>query len=174
MELVDATAAGRLAPCEVDPSFADRFRQAIGRFASGVTIVTTQVGDRLYGATVAAIASISVDPPMVMACLNRASSTGMAMRHSGKFALNILPEGADDVARKFACQNEDKFAGVDVAISAAGYPLLEQALAHITAEVTREVEVATHIAFFGEVHEVGFRAGRPLAYYRGRFTRLTP
>lgn len=148
------------------------FRDVIGHFASGVTVITTTVDDELHGTTASAVSSLSLEPPMLLIAMNRASATGQALLRSRSFAVNILGEGDDELARRFAAKGGDKFDGVDVTIGDHGQPLLVDALAQLVCRVTQQVEAATHVVFFAEVHEATARPGAPLAYYRGKFGRL--
>lgn len=158
---------------ELAPLTSDAFREVIGHFASGVTVITTTLDGRPYGTTASAVTSLSLEPPMLVVCLNRASATGQAILRSGRFAVNILGEGDDDLARRFATKGDDKFAGVAVEQRADGPPLLVDALAQLICRVTQQVEAATHVVLIAEVDEATARPGRPLAYYRGKFGRLT-
>lgn len=148
------------------------FRDVIGHFASGVTVITTALDGVPHGTTASAVASLSLEPPMLLICMSRSSATGQAVLRSGAFAVNILGEGDDELARRFAGKGDDKFAGVAVERGEHGQPLLVDALAQLVCRVTQQVEAATHIVFFGEVHEATARPGEPLAYYRGKFGRL--
>lgn len=148
------------------------FRDVIGHFASGVTVITTSLDGALHGTTASAVTSLSLDPPMLLICMNRSSETGQAVERSRAFAVNILGEGDDDLARRFASRGGDKFDGVAVSVGEHGQPLLVDALAQLVCRVTQAVEAATHVVFFASVHEATARPGEPLAYYRGKFGRL--
>jgi 4-nitrophenol 2-monooxygenase / 4-nitrocatechol 4-monooxygenase, reductase component len=156
----------------LQPLTPQAFRDVIGHFASGVTVITTSVGGTLHGTTASAISSLSLEPPMLLICMNRSSATGQAVAQSGAFAVNILGEGDDELARRFAARGGDKFDGVAVSVGDHGQPLLLDALAQLVCRVTQQVEAATHVVFFASVHEATARPGQPLAYYRGKFGRL--
>lgn len=156
----------------LQPLTPQAFRDVIGHFASGVTVITTRLDGVLHGTTASAVSSLSLEPPMLLIAMNRTSVTGKAVLESGAFAVNILGEGADELARRFAAKGEDKFDGVDVTLGDHGQPLLVDALAQLVCRVTQQVEVATHVVFLAEVHEATARPGAPLAYYRGKFGRL--
>ena len=150
------------------------FRDVIGRFASGVTVLTARDGEADHGMTASAICSLSLEPPMLLACVNRAVSTREAISRGGVFAVNVLHEGQGDLARHFAAPRADKFAGLDVHRGALGSPLLPDALAWIECRVTQDIEGGTHSVFLAEVVQAEGREGRPLAYFRGGFGRLEP
>ena len=150
----------------------DDFRAVIGNFASGVTVITTIDDDERYGTTASAVASLSLEPPMVLVCLNQTSETGAAIRRSGHLAINILSEGQADAAMRFAGKGGDKFAGVAHRAGARGAPLLDQALATLECRVVAQHPAGTHSVFHAEVESGEAGAGSPLAYFRGRFGRL--
>jgi len=149
----------------------NEFRDIIGRFATGVTVITTEHESRLYGTTASAVSSLSLEPPMLLVCLNKSSTTGQAITTARRFAVNILSEGQVDAAMRFAGKG-DKFAGVPVARGHAGQPLLEEALANLECRVVEEVTGGTHSVFLAEVEHATGRHGAPLAYFRGQFGRL--
>jgi 4-nitrophenol 2-monooxygenase / 4-nitrocatechol 4-monooxygenase, reductase component len=150
----------------------DEFRDLIGRFASGVTVVTAAYDGRQYGTTASAVTSLSLEPPMLLVALNRESATGQAISSCGHFAVNILGEGQEELAHRFAVKGERKFEGLPQVEGACGAPLLEAALATLECRVTEEVTAGTHTVFLAEVDQGSARDGAPLAYFRGRFGRL--
>lgn len=150
----------------------DEFRDVIGRFASGVTVITATEDGDWYGSTASAVSSLSLEPPMLLTCLNQQSATGAAISRAGAFAVNILAEDQDQLARRFARKDPDKFRGVSITPGRYGEPLLDGALAHLECRVTEEVLGGTHIIFVAEVERALGRVGTPLAYFRGQFGRL--
>jgi flavin reductase (DIM6/NTAB) family NADH-FMN oxidoreductase RutF len=151
---------------------ADEFREVIGHFATGVTIVSAVVGDRRLGTTASAVTSLSLEPPMLLVCMNKESETGKAMAAAGHFAVNILGEGQEELARRFATKAPDKFDGVETTPGERGEPLLRDALATLECRIVEQTTGGTHVVFFGEVERASAREGAPLAYYRGQFGRL--
>ena len=149
----------------------DEFRDIIGRFASGVTVITAQREGALLGTTASAVSSLSLDPPMLLVCLNKSSTTGRAIAEERHFAVNILGEDQADAAMRFAGKG-DKFAGLSILRGAAGAPLLEDALANLECRLVEEVTGGTHSVFLAEVEQASGRQGAPLAYFRGQFGRL--
>lgn len=153
----------------------DVFRQVVGHFASGVAVITTALDGQLYGTTASAVSSLSMDPPMMLMCLNQSSSTHDAVAAAGAYAINILAADQRELAMKFGRKGPDKFDGVPYRLSDhGGVPLLGGALASLTCVVTEAPRGGTHSVFFGRVVEAGFAQGQPLAYYRGAFGRLEP
>ncbi len=156
------------ATVEHEPRIDDAtFRHVVGHFASGVAIVTTAVDGVPYGTTVSAVSSLSMDPPMMLVCLNRTSNTHDQVKKSGRYAINVLSSAQSDIAYRFA-KKGDKFAGVDYEMS-HGVPVLHGALAHIICTTEEEAIGGTHTVFLGRATHAAATAAQPLAYYRGAF-----
>lgn len=154
------------------PLSGDEFREVIGHFASGVTVVTALEDGEPFGTTASAVASLSLEPPMLLVCMNRSSRTGQAIDRSGRFGVSILAEGQSDVAERFARKGSD-FEGVPVRPGSWGEPLLSEALATLECRVAERVRGGTHTVFIAEVDRASARTGgAPLAYFRGMFGRL--
>ena len=155
------------------PAFDARtFRQVVGNLASGVTLVTTRTPEGPFGMTASSVTSLSLDPPMMLACLNTSSVTCAAVSASGAYGVNVLGEGQGHLAHQFATPSSDKFAGVQVSEGVLGVPLLTEALARIECEVVEEVRAATHTVFLGRVRRAEAAEGSPLTYFRGGFGRF--
>lgn len=150
-----------------------RFRNVVGHFTSGVTIIMTEHDGIRYGATISAVSALCAEPPMVLACVNQRLGTHAAIQASRRFTINILHEGQDDLAYTFATPGADKFRDVAVVESGHG-PRLVGALAHLACRVVNDVAEGTHRIFVAEVVDAGAETGRPLSYYRGRFGRFLP
>ena len=162
------------AQCLVTP---DDFRHVIGHFAIGVAIVTTHLEGVDHGMTASAIASLSLDPPMLTVSLHRRSPKQDAVDRSGRLAVNILREGQDDLVRWFAAPRPEKFAAVDVSRSRNNLPLLRHALATTESSVEDAMIGGTHRVFLARVEQAevdGDVPSAPLAYFRGSFGRLAP
>ncbi len=153
----------------------DDFRHVLGHFASGVTIVTTFDADgRPTGLTASAFTSVSLDPPLILVCVDHKSQSYPALRESGRFAVNILQIDQQELSRRFATTRLDKFDGVAFRPGAElAVPLIEGALAQLEcATVSAHVE-GDHTIFVGRVERAHTgRDGGPLLYYRGRYHRL--
>jgi flavin reductase (DIM6/NTAB) family NADH-FMN oxidoreductase RutF len=150
----------------------DEFREVISHFATGVTIVTAVHEARPFGTTASAVTSLSLEPPMLLICMNKESETGRAVAASERFAVNILGEGQEDLAQRFARKGGDKFDSVPLIDGQWGEPLIEDALATLECRVVEQTVGGTHVVFFGEVEAASSRGGAPLAYYRGQFGKL--
>lgn len=154
---------------ELDPR---RFRHVVGHLASGVTVVTTSTGGARHGMTASSVTSLSLEPPMMLACLNRSAPSSRAVSEAGRYAVNVLGQGHARLAQQFAVPSADKFRGVPVTEGAGGLPLLAEALAHIECDVVEEVTGGTHSIFIGRVTSARAHQGEPLTYFRGGFGRF--
>ena len=151
----------------------DDFRQVLAHFATGVTIVTTCDADqRPTGLTASAFCSVSLDPPLVLVCVDHKSQSFPHLRESGRFAINILHHEHEQLSRRFASSRLDKFDGVAFQLGALGVPLLERALAHLECRTVSAHVEGDHTIFVGRVEAVDVGEGEPLLYYRGRYHRL--
>lgn len=148
------------------------YRDVIGRFASGVTVITTQADDHDYGTTASAVSSLSMEPPMLLVCLNTTSETQAAIRISMRFAVNILGEDQQELAYQFAAKGASKFVEGDVVRSQSGIPMLARAIARLECRVAEQVRAGTHTVFLAEVEHAAALEGSPLTYFRGRFGRF--
>jgi flavin reductase (DIM6/NTAB) family NADH-FMN oxidoreductase RutF len=151
----------------------DDFRRLLGHFATGVTIVTTTDAEaRPAGLTVSAFCSLSLDPPLVLVCVDHKAQTYTALRESGRFAVNILRAEHEALSRRFAGTGLDKFDGVAWRRSPRGLPLLEGALAHLECTTVATHDEGDHTIFVGRVEAGAVGPGEPLLYYRGQYQRL--
>ena len=158
----------------VDARLVERevFRDVIGHFASGVTVITTRCEEVNYGLTASAVSSLSLEPPMVLVCINKRTGTPAIISKAKVFAINILREGQEAIARQFATPHPDKFRGIPLTLGELGVPLLSNMLATIECRVVGEVTGGTHAVFLAEVQAAHAEEGMPLAYYRGRMGQL--
>jgi len=153
---------------------ADQFRQVLGHFATGVTVVTTTNGDgRPTGLTASAFTSVSLDPPLVLVCVDHKSQSYPALLEHRRFAVNVLTTQHEDVSRRFATSRLDKFDGVPHRIGALGLPLLDGALAQLECVTVASHVQGDHTILVGRVEHARNGPGEPLVYYRGRYGRLS-
>ena len=148
------------------------FRDVAGHFATGVTVITTTNEGLPTGTTASAVASLSMDPPMMLVCLNRSGATHDQIAASGVFGVNILAQDQGETASAFARKGTDKFAGIPWAPADNGVPLIEGSLATIACRVVETTAGGTHTVFMGEVIDAAAFPGEPLTYYRGTFGRF--
>ncbi len=153
----------------VDPTL---FREVIGHFMTGVTVITTTDGGHDHGMSASAVASLSVDPPMLLACLNDSSVTQKAISRTRTFCVNVLAEGQHELALRFARPADDKFAGVTTHRGELGVPVLSEALAALQCRVQDDVVGGSHRVFLARVAHAEAHDGTPLAYFRGGFGRV--
>ncbi|QIZ09013.1 flavin reductase family protein [Priestia megaterium] len=149
-----------------------QFKQVIGHFASGVSIITVSNNGVDFGITASAVCSVSVDPPMLLVCVNKSTGTCHAISAAESFTVNIVNETQKELALRFARANTDKFDGVDFSYGELGNPVLGQTLATLECRVVEEVTGGTHSVFLGEVQMANAADGDPLVYYRGKFGKF--
>lgn len=153
----------------IDPS---TFRAALARFASGVTVVTARDGDgRDVGMTVSAFASLSLEPPLVLLCIDHTASVAPVLAHCEIFAVNVLAEDQESLSRRFAEHEVDRFDGVPFSRGALGPALLEGALAQLECRVHARHPGGDHTILVGAVEASRVADGNPLLYFRGSYGR---
>lgn len=150
------------------------FRKALGCFATGVTVISTvDSHNHPVGVTVSAFSSLSLDPPLVLFCLDKRTSSLDAFRE-GYFAINILREDQRQLSIQFASKKEDKWVGVDYAMSKLGVPVLKDVLAHLECKVQSVLDGGDHLIFIGGVEHIDHQTGgQPLVYFRGAYASLS-
>jgi len=157
---------------EFDPA---EYRNALGRFATGVTIVTTCDRDgQRFGVTANSYNSVSLDPPLVLWSLARTSRSFDAFMMAEAFAIHILGAHQQDLAMQFASSGSDKFAGLDVHEGRGGVPLFEECAAHFECVTENRFEGGDHIIFLGRVVEFGRGEHAPLVFHDGKFAGVGP
>lgn len=152
----------------------DDFRRVLGHFASGVTIISTCDADgRPAGLTASAFTSVSLDPPLILVCVDHKAQSFPALKDSDRFAVNILRPEQEHLSRKFATSRLDKFDGIDFRISDLKLPLIEGSLARLECiKVSAHVE-GDHTIFVGRVERAEAADGEPLLYFGGKYNRLS-
>lgn len=149
------------------------FRKALGCFASGVAVMTTaDAAGRPVGVTVSAFSSLSLNPPLILFCLDRRTS-GIEAFRTGSFAVNILREDQRELSIRFASRRDDKFAGLECRSGATGAPLLPNCLAVLECTTERVADGGDHEIFIGRVEHMEYQTGgQPLLYFRGAYARI--
>ena len=154
---------------------AEDFKRALGRWPSGVTIVTSQHGALRHGMTASAFCSVSAEPPQVLICANQTSSTHGVIQQSKAFCVNVLAQGQAELSNLFAdkSRESERFEGLDCVPGATGCPRIPGALASLDCSVAKAVEAGSHVIYVGLVEAVAFADGEPLVYLQGRYGHFT-
>lgn len=155
---------------------AAEFRRIIGHWPSGVGVVTTRTSDgRACGLTANAICSLSLEPTLVLACVEKTADTHNCIQHAQVFAINVLKSEDERIARRFAASEiSAKFEGLAYREEQTGSPILDHALAWLDCRLHAQFDGGDHTIFVGEVLAGDAVEGTPLLYYRGGYGRLTP
>jgi flavin reductase (DIM6/NTAB) family NADH-FMN oxidoreductase RutF len=149
------------------------FRRVLGHFASGVTLVTTCDADgRATGLTASAFTSVSLEPPLILVCIDHKSQSHGPLVEGGRFAVNILTVDQEPLSRKFATTRLDKFDGVAYRLSALGLPIITDALACLECVTVSTHVEGDHTILVGRVEDASSGDGHPLLYFRGQYHRL--
>lgn len=154
---------------------ASEFRRVMGHFPTGVAIVTTRTGDgEVCGLTVNAFTSVSLDPTLVLVCIERDADSHECIRASGVFAVNVLEgEEGETISRRFASLAQgEKFAGIPYHEERTGSPVLDMAMAWLDCTVVQAVPSGDHTVFIGRAVAGDAREGSPLLYYRGGYATV--
>ena len=157
----------------IDPA---TFRSVLGRFASGVTVVTVRDSQHFdHGMTVSAFCSLSLEPPLVLVCIEKSASLHSVLatgNTASRFAVNILESKQEELARRFAEEQPDRFDGVGFSRGITGAPILDDCLAIIECEVQSRHSAGDHTIVIGTVIGSATNDGSPLLYYRGGYATL--
>ena len=151
----------------------DQFRAALGAYATGVTVVTAIGENGPSGATANAVTSLSLDPPMMLACLDRGSRTLTSVRAQGRFGVNVLAAGQDELARRFSAKDPESDKWEDVEWSERQeLPRLAGALLWVACELRDLIDGGDHLILTGNVIEAESHEGQPLLFHRGDYRDL--
>jgi 4-nitrophenol 2-monooxygenase / 4-nitrocatechol 4-monooxygenase, reductase component len=154
----------------IDP---DLFRSVLGRFASSVTVLSARdAKGRDHGMTVSAFSSVSLVPPLVLACVDRTASIYGTLFETDYIGISILSEEQEPSSRRFAEKDADRFDDLEIERGRHGVALLRDAVAHLECRITARHEGGDHTIFVAAVEQAAALAGRPLLYYRGGYTQL--
>ena len=154
-----------------------QFRDALSRFASGVTVVTALHEDgKITGLTASAFSSLSLDPPLILVCVGEQSASRAAVNTSLSFAVHILAENQKNVAMAFAKPGANKADGIPWKLTIGGTPILEDYLVVLECERAEEFHVGDHVIIIGRVIniEVSDCGRSPMTYYRSELNSLVP
>jgi 3-hydroxy-9,10-secoandrosta-1,3,5(10)-triene-9,17-dione monooxygenase reductase component len=148
----------------------DLFRGTLGCFATGVVVITAAVGEDLFGMAVNSFTSVSLEPPMVLFCASKASTTLPDVLRAGGFCANILSADQEDLARQFAAKG-DRYSGVSHKLGLTGSPVIDGVHAYVECEISSVVDAGDHVIVLGDViaANVDDNVGAPLVFYRSRY-----
>jgi flavin reductase (DIM6/NTAB) family NADH-FMN oxidoreductase RutF len=150
-----------------------RLRQAFGKFATGVTIVTAADADgRAIGVTANSFSSLSLDPPLLLWSIGRNSSSYGVFQRTGHFAVHVLDQAQAALSQRFSARSVNRFEGVPVESGAGGCPLLPDYHVRFECSVSERHEGGDHLIMVGRILNVEQRPGSPLLFYGGRLARL--
>lgn len=151
----------------------DEFRQALGRFASGVTVITTRGADGFpHGITVSAFCSVSMEPPLILVCIDKRAASHDSFTESDNFVVNILGSEQQHYSDLFASHSGKKFEAVDYAETEERIPFLPDALVNLECRKTDAHASGDHTIFVGEILKSNVRDGEPLVYFHGNYRKL--
>ncbi len=155
------------------------FRRVVGNFATGVTVITVErEPGQVHGMTANSFASVSLDPLLILVCIDQNARLLSFLKEQGRFGVNVLKDSQQAVSEHFAKPLQDpeatKSLGIQFHWTSTGIPLLGDALAHLACSVTAQYPVGDHTLFIGEVESMDFNLGEPLLYHRGQYRRLQP
>ncbi|WP_241069614.1 flavin reductase family protein [Achromobacter insuavis] len=152
-----------------------RFREALGHYASGITVVTTHIDGEPIGFTCQSFHSVSMSPPLVSFSVMSNSASYPKIRQAGRFAVNILSDAQVEVSNQFARRGTDKWLGIDWQGSPLGNPLIAGSLHWIDCEIHAEYAAGDHVIVIGEVKALDLQdatATRPLLYFKGQYRNM--
>ncbi|MBJ9975520.1 flavin reductase family protein [Pseudomonas sp. S75] len=153
----------------IEPS---RFREALGHYASGITVVTSQLGTEPLGFTCQSFYSVSMSPPLVSFSVMSSSASYPKIREAGRFAVNVLSGEQVGISNQFARRGADKWQGIDWRSSPLGNPLISDSLLWLDCEIHAEYPAGDHLIVIGEVKALDLHPvslSRPLLYFKGQY-----
>lgn len=156
----------------VDPA---RFRALLGRFATGVTVISTRrpaPGREPVGMTASSVASVSLSPPLLLVSIDQANEMHGALQAATRFVVNVLAADQEALSRRFADVAARRFDGIGYHDNEEGLPVLDGVLAHLECTKTQSVPAGDHTVYFGLVTGGAVTDRRPLLYYRGGYANL--
>ncbi len=148
------------------------YRQVMGQFLAGVTVITASDAGVPVGMAASSFTSLSMDPPLVLFCPAKSSSTWARIADAGNFAVNVLASEHEDVSKQMSSKAADKFAGIAWHTEVTGSPVLDDALGWTDCRTEHVYEGGDHWIVVGRVLALGWRDGEPLGYHRGAYGRF--
>ena len=152
----------------------EEFRAALGRFASGVTVVTTKDKEGfLHGLTVSAFSSVSLQPSLILVCIEKTAGSHHAFENGSAFVVNILHEDQQNISNHFASKIPDKFTGVNYRLGIEDLPVLNDALVNLECRQTQAHDAGDHTIYIGEIEKITITDGNPLIYFHGNYRAIS-
>ncbi|MGH9273166.1 MAG: flavin reductase family protein [Acidimicrobiales bacterium] len=157
-------------PASIDSA---KYRQVLGHFPTGVTVITAANDGVPVGMAIGSFASVSLDPPLVAFFAGNSSTSWPKIKAAGAFCVNILAEDQEGVCRRFSSKDDDKFAGLGWRPTSSGTPLLDGVLAWIDCDIDAVIDAGDHVCVMGRVRELEVaHDGAPLLFFRGGYGRF--
>lgn len=154
----------------IDPR---ELRNVMGNFATGVTIITTKdTTGKPFGLTANAFSSLSLDPPLLLICVDKKVDCYACFEETKVFGVNFLSEDQDQLSTRFATKGIEKFEGVPYKLGKLGVALLDGAVAHIECKLVNAYEGGDHTIYIGEIQSATVLGDRPLLFFRGKYFKL--
>lgn len=151
----------------------DSFRSVLGRFATGITVVTARSADgRDHGMTVSAFSSASLEPPLVLVCIDHKAALYELLSEATHIGISVLAAGQEAISRRFSSPITDRFDGIGFSRGQTGVILLDDALAHLECRIVDRHPAGDHDIVLAEVEAASTFPERPLLYYRGGYAQL--
>ena len=149
-----------------------RFREVMSRLVTGVALVTGRLDGSVHGLTVNAVSSVSLEPPLVLVCLDRSGTSHDPIIASGAFAVSVLASGQEELALRFSRgTHRERFNGIEFRAGASGSPVLPDALAWLDCSIRAVHPAGDHSIVVGEVLRCGAGDGDPLVFFRSEYGR---
>jgi flavin reductase (DIM6/NTAB) family NADH-FMN oxidoreductase RutF len=154
----------------IDPR---ELRNVMGNFATGVTIITTKdATGKPFGLTANAFSSLSLDPPLLLICVDKKVDCYACFEETKVFGVNFLSEDQDQLSTRFATKGIEKFEGVSYKLGELGVALLDGAVTHIECKLVNAYEGGDHTIYIGEIQNATVLSDRPLLFFRGKYYKL--
>ncbi len=151
----------------------NELRRVMGHFATGVTVITTLSKEgKLHGLTANAVSSLSLDPPLLIICVDKKAESYPCFEETKVFTVNILADDQEDISRRFAVSGGEKFEGVAYRRGANGAPILNGTLAHLECKLYASYDGGDHTIYLGLIDEAETREVKPLLFFRGGYREL--
>lgn len=148
---------------------AQNFRQTLGRFASGVTVVTMEEDGHVHGITVSAFLSVSLDPPLVLVSIDKRAQSHARLLAAERYGVSILAQGQERLSNHFASRDDSVVPEFDYL---AGFPVLKDTLAQLVCKIHQTVDAGDHTLFIGYIQELNWQDSMPLTYFQGKYRQF--